>query len=144
MNRLSEVRRKSGLSQARLASQSGVSHSYIAQLEQGGGMAGIDIAEALARVLAVDPEQLFPRVPRRASERRQEFFARCYPELAGSLNETDALRFSIALSSMDDSMFRSLCSTKKPLPWSQVRELISCFLKAIARRARLDELMKED
>lgn len=144
MNRLSEFRKRQGLSQARLASQSGVSHSYIAQLEQGGGLAGVDIADALARVLAVDPDQLFPRVPRRSSESRQEFFARCYPELVSSLNQVDALRFSIALASMSDSMFQSLTSAKTPLPWPQVIELVFCFLRAIGRQARLEELMKED
>jgi transcriptional regulator with XRE-family HTH domain len=144
MNRLAEIRKRNGFTQARLARESRVSLAYVQQLEQGGGMAGVDIAEALGRALRVDGELLFPRVPRRASESRQEFFARTFPELAGSLNEVDALRLSMALASMDDNMFQTLCSWNKPMKWDEVIKLAFCFLKAIARRAKLDELMEED
>ena len=144
-NRLAQIRKKVGLSQSELSRRSKVTQQYISVLEADPErIPGVDIAAALATALGVHAEQVFPRIPRSASESRAEYFKRCYPELIKSLNEVDALRVSVALSCMDDSGFQTLCSWNKPLKWDQVLEFVFCFLKAIARRARLDELMKED
>ena len=144
-NRLAQIRKKVGLSQSELSRRSNVTQQYISVLEADPErIPGVDIAAALATALGVHTEQVFPRIPKSGSESREAYFSRCYPELVKSLDQVDALRFSIALASMSDTMFRGLCSWQKPLAWAEVMETVFTFLKAIARRAKLDELMKEE
>jgi transcriptional regulator with XRE-family HTH domain len=143
-NRLEKIRESLGISQSELSRRSGVSQAYISRLEKGSERPpGVDIAAALATALGVHTEQVFPRLPRGASESRQEFFARTYPELSKSLDPVDALRFSIGLACMTDDMFQSLCSWNKPMKWTEVTKIVFAFLKSIGRQAKLDELMED-
>jgi len=144
-NRLAALRKKARLTQKALSVRSGVSQDYVELIEQKGKVPGIDIAAALARALGVAPLQIFPRLPRSEKETRWEFFVRVYPELVGALNDTDRLRFFIAISTMEESGFRAMTSIVNPTPmkWDRVRENLFARLKILVRDADLVGLMGE-
>lgn len=145
-NRLARIREKAGISQSELSRRSKVTQQYISALEQQPEQVpGVDIAAALARALGVAPLQLFPRLPRSEKEPRMEYFARVYPELYGVLNDTDKLRFFVAIATMDEPAFRAMTSILNPSPlkWDKVRENIYVRLKVLVRDADLCGLMDE-
>jgi transcriptional regulator with XRE-family HTH domain len=60
--RLREVRRSRGLTQAELARQAHTSESYIRRLESASAAAGIDLLDRLATALGTTPANLLPTV----------------------------------------------------------------------------------
>lgn len=61
--RLREVRRSRGLTQAELARQAQVTVSYIARLEAAGSAPGVDLLARLASALGVTVQELLPATP---------------------------------------------------------------------------------
>ena len=57
-NRLYQLRRKAGLSQAQLGKKVGVSNKAVSKWENGQAMPGLDIVHKLADVLSVSVDQL--------------------------------------------------------------------------------------
>lgn len=53
-----------GLSQEDLAYEAGISRSYMYELERGKYPANLDFIERIAKVLAVEPQQLLDRSPK--------------------------------------------------------------------------------
>lgn len=61
--RLREVRRSRGMTQAELARQAAVTVSYIARLEAAGSAPGVDLLARLAAALGVTVHELLPTAP---------------------------------------------------------------------------------
>ncbi len=62
-DRLREVRRSRGLTQAELARQAQVTVSYVARLEAGGSAPGVDLLARLAAALGITVHELLPTTP---------------------------------------------------------------------------------
>ena len=58
--RLADTRKKRGLTQAQLGEKAGVRQSYIFELEQGSSSMTLRTLIRMARVLEIDPRELFP------------------------------------------------------------------------------------
>src|SRR5438067_4295265 len=58
--RLREVRRARGMTQAELARQAAISDSYLRRLESAGAACGIDLLDRLATALGTTPAELLP------------------------------------------------------------------------------------
>jgi transcriptional regulator with XRE-family HTH domain len=63
--RLREIRRSRGLTQAELARQAHVTLSYIGRLESAGAAPGIDLVDRLATALGTSVQDLLPTSPSR-------------------------------------------------------------------------------
>ncbi len=67
--RLRRARAQRGMTRRALASQSGVSERYLAQMEAGGGNASIVLLRAIAKALGIEPAALLADLPDRDSQR---------------------------------------------------------------------------
>lgn len=63
---LRRLRQAKGLSQDDLAYEADVSRSYLSQLEKGGHDASLKIIDRLAKVLAIEPDELLRKPSRKA------------------------------------------------------------------------------
>lgn len=61
MNRVKELRRKSGLSQERLAKMAGISRPYLSHVESGLANPTVDKASSIAKALGQTVDDTFPQ-----------------------------------------------------------------------------------
>ena len=108
--RLADTRKKRGLTQTQLGEKAGVRQSYIFELEQGSSSMTLRTLIRMARVLDVDPRDLFPgsaSAPATATE--IEF-------LAGALDRVaKAIEDRVAYERLRDEHEASLLEELKPL-----------------------------
>jgi transcriptional regulator with XRE-family HTH domain len=62
MNRVKELRKKRGMSQAELAVKARTSPTMLVMIERYGHRPGPDLRERIARALGVTPEDIWPEV----------------------------------------------------------------------------------
>jgi len=108
--RLADTRKKRGLTQAQLGEKAGVRQSYIFELEQGSSSMTLRTLIRMARVLEVDPRELFPggaSAPVTAAE--IEFLAGALDRLAKAIEDR------VAYEKLRDEHEASVLEELKPL-----------------------------